>query len=488
MRIERAAVCAACVGLAMLTLAATAARNDAPIGQVDAETDSGRAFVSRPDLDVPLILTKTYGPPGATRPVDDDLVLVAPKDGAPMTGPLILDTDGEPVWIYPLDSERAYDLRVQEYQGKPVLTWWRGLNLGVGYGYGRYQIMDQHYRVIATVTTRGSLADHHGMTLTDDGTALLITYRKAPYDLSELGGPEDGYVVNEVVQEVDVQTGKVVFSWSGLDHVPVGQTEARIGPDSLGDGTLTSPLDYLHVNSVTEDRDGSLLISARNTHAIYRVDRETGKVDWTLGGKASDFRMLGDSRFAWQHDAHRQPDGTITLFDNEAGPAVGDESRGLRLAVDPKTHTARVVTEYLPPDGRLSSSQGNLQVMPDGHAFIGWGGLPFYSEYAADGRLLMDAQIISGQSYRAYRQHWVGRPLHPPDLVVEDGVAHVSWNGATEVEAWRVLTGDDAASARVYVTAPRSAFETAIDVPDDAPYLAVQALDDHGRMLATVRD
>jgi hypothetical protein len=284
-----------------------------------------------------------------------------------------------------------------------------------------------------------------------------------------------------------VETGEVLFEWSALDHVPVDQTMIRLRANDAMDGTYARPLDYTHVNSVTEDLDGSLLISGRNTSAIYRVDRETGEVDWTLGGEASDFEMVGDAEFAWQHDAQRQDDGTLTLFDNEAAPLVGEESRGLRLALDMRAMTATVVTEYLPPDGRVSTSQGNLQVRPNGNVFIGWGGLPFYSEYTEDGDLLLDAEIISGSSYRAYRQPWVGRPLDPPDLVVEDGTAYVSWNGATEVAFWRVLAGADAAHAREVVTAPRSAFETSIDVPDE-PYLAVQALADDGRVLATVED
>jgi outer membrane protein assembly factor BamB len=328
------------------------------------------------------------------------------------------------------------------------------------------------------------LADHHGMTLTDDGTALLITYRKVARDLTELGGPADGFAVNCVVQEVDVATGKVVFRWSGMEHVPITDTKIRIGEYTQVDGSYDFPLDYLHVNSVTEDDDGSLLISARNTHAVYRVDRTTGEVDWTLGGRSSDFRMVGNSEFAWQHDAQRQPDGTITLFDNEAGPAVGEESRGLRLDVDPRAGTARVVTEYLPPDGRLSSSQGNLYVRDNGNVFIGWGGLPFYSEFAADGDLLLDAELLGGASYRAFRMPWVGEPRQPPALVVDDGTAFVSWNGATEVASWRFLAGRDAAHAVEVATTPRTGFETSAPVPD-RPYIAVEALDTGGRVLAT---
>lgn len=493
---HRAALRAGAVGLFALTLAVAGYQFDtepsAAPGASDQESEAdvvvGRTFASRPDLQAPLIQADSHSStPLGSR--DDDLTFLAPKDGEPMTGPLIVDADGEPVWIRPLldvygQDLRAYDLRVQEYAGEPVLTWWAGLNLGVGYGFGVYQIMDRSYEVIATVNTRGSQSDHHGMTLTDDGTALLITYRKVRQDLTTVGGPSDGWAVNCVVQEVDVATGDVVFRWSGMDHVPLTDTRIVVGPNTMVDGSEAVPLDYLHVNSVTEDTDGSLLISARNTHAVYRVDRETGKVDWILGGESSDFRMLGKARFAWQHDAQRQDDGTLTLFDNEAGPAVGEESRGLRLALDTKRMTARVVTEYLPPDGRLSSSQGNLQVRDNGNVVIGWGGLPFYSEYTRDGRLLFDAQVISGASYRAYRLPWEAEPAEPPTLTVDDGTAHVSWNGATEVEAWRFLAGADAARAREVVTSPRTGFETTVDVPD-APYLAVQALDAEGNVLAT---
>jgi Arylsulfotransferase (ASST) len=446
---------------------------------------AGRTFVSRPDLTAPLVRMESYRfDRRAVRATTGDPIFLAPKDGGPLTGPLIVDAHGEPIWIHPLAHTWGYDFRVQEYDGEPVLTWWRGKNLGVGYGFGDYVVMDRSYRVIDTVNTRGSESDHHGMTLTDDGTALLITYRKVRRDLTAVGGPANGWAVDSVVQEVDVATGRVVFQWSGMDHVPLTDTRIRVGPGLQADGSFHVPVDYLHVNSVTEDRDGSLLITARNTHAVYRVDRQTGEVDWTLGGRSSDFRMLGDAKFAWQHDAQRQPDGRITLFDNEAGPPVGEQSRGLRLELDMRRMTARVVTEYLPPDGRLSPSQGNLYVRDNGNVFVGWGGLPFYSEYAADGDLLLDAQFLGGASYRAFRMPWIGQPTEPPALVVSDGTAYVSWNGATRVASWRFLAGADAASATEVATSPRTGFETSAAVPDE-PYIAVEALDAAGHVLAT---
>jgi Arylsulfotransferase (ASST) len=438
------------------------------------------SYVSRPDLGALEIDVETFGPRAASEA--EGMVFLGPKDGDSPQGPLIVDAEGEPVWIGP--RERTYDFRVQEYEGEPVLTWWRGENIGVGYGAGGYVIADDSYEEIAKVTTKGiQRADYHGMTLTDDGTALLISYPVVQRDLTSVGGPKDGYVVDGVVQEVDVATGRVLFEWRALDHVPLSDTRVDVQTSEDTDGSAAAPLDYVHLNSVSEDGAGSFLISARNTCAVYRVDRRTGDVEWTLGGSDSDFAMTGGAAFAWQHDAQRQDDGTLTLFDNQGGPATDDQSRGLRLDLDMTSMTAEVVTEYLPPDSRLAESQGNLQQLPNGNVFIGWGQSPYYSEYAAAGRLLLDGVLSSGESYRTYRMPWVGEPTDPPDLVVEDGTAYVSWNGATEVASWRFVAGEDAASAEPVATIRRAGFETSADV-GDAPYVAVEALDADGRVLA----
>jgi outer membrane protein assembly factor BamB len=474
------AVAAAVVVLALVAVAAWNFRDDSSDKQPAAPLN--RTYVSEPELTAPVIDVSKYDVEGAPRSGQDHLFFLAPKDGESRTSPLIVDATGEPVWIGP--DERAYDLRVQEYEGEPVLTWWRGVSPQPTYGTGEFVIVDQSYEEIATVTTQGIMkADYHELTLTDDGTALMIGRRLERRDLTAKNGPRRGWIADNIVQEVDVETGEVLFEWSSLEHIPI--SEAQVGLRAYGEGTRAAPFDYSHLNSVTEEPDGSLLISARNTSAVYRVDRETGKVDWRLNGNDSDFTMLGNSEFAWQHDAQRQPDGTITLFDNEAGPPRAKRSRGLRLALDLKTMTARVVTEYLPPGRRLANSQGNMQVRSNGNVVIGWGEDPYFSEYTADGELVLDADFGTGESYRTYRLPWHAQPSTKPALVVDSGTAYVSWNGATEVAAWRFLAGADAQSARNLGTVRREGFETSAEVPN-APYVAAQALDADGRVMRTV--
>ncbi|WP_164700000.1 arylsulfotransferase family protein [Modestobacter sp. KNN46-3] len=477
---------ALCASISSLALVAGCGA-DGSAAEEEAEASVGPAvpaYVSRPDLTAPDIEVTTAA---AAPEADGSVVLLGPKsEGAPLNGVLIVDETGEPIWIHPTES-RSYDVRVQELDGEPVLTWWQGTSPVVGMGLGEFVVVDDSYREIATITTGDDVepgqADIHEGRLTSDGTALIAAYVKEQIDLTPVGGPEDGWVWDNVVQEVDVDTGEVLFSWRSLDHVPLEATKSEFSDDG---GTEEEPFDYFHVNSVAEDADGSLLISARNTWGVYDVDRESGEVLWTLGGEESDFDLGDGVEFAWQHDAERQADGTLTLFDNQSEPDIGPTSRGLRLALDEQAKTATMVTEYLPPDpDRLAGSQGSLEVLPNGNVFIGWGSRPYYSEFDADGTLLWDAALGSGDNYRAYRAEWSATPADPPDAVLEDGAVYVSWNGATEVASWRLVAGEDEVAAEAGEPVARSGFETRLPVDGDPAYLAVEALDAEGRVLGS---
>ena len=135
--------------------------------------------------------------------------------------------------------------------------------------------------------------------------------------------------------------------------------------------------DDVHANAIELDRDGHLLVSARNTSAIYKVDRSTGDILWRLGGKKSDFKMGAGATFGLQHDPRRQADGTLTVFDDgTAGP-----SRGIVLNVDEVAMTATLVKEYPHPHGKFAMSQGNVQILPNGNVFVGWGSTGTASEF-----------------------------------------------------------------------------------------------------------
>lgn len=412
------------------------------------------------------------------------------------SGRLIVDQHGEPVWIQEDDEAQStdeptagWDLRVQEYDGQPVLTWWEGI-VDTPLAEGEVVIVDQAYEEIARVGMGNELdhrmVDLHETTITDDGTMLLMAYVPAQADLSGVGGDADGWVWDGVIQEVDIATGEVLLDWSALDHIPVEESERSFDD---GAGTEKEPYDYFHGNSIHVDEDGSLLVSARNTHAVYNLDRDSGVVNWTLGGPGSDFDVPEEARFAWQHDAERSADGALTLFDNQSSPTLGDSSRGLRLDVDPEAKTVEALDEFLPPVPRIAVNQGSYQELDNGNVVLGWGALPSFTEYTADGEVVRDGAVDADSNYRAYLSEWEGRPSAPPQAVhtTVDGESHVfaSWNGATEVAQWRVLAGADAGSVQEVATAPRDGFETAIPVDEDAENIVVQALDADGQVLGS---
>jgi hypothetical protein len=252
------------------------------------------------------------------------------------------------------------------------------------------------------------------------------------------------------------------------------------------------PYDYFHINAVEPEPNGNLLVSARNTHTLYEIDRRTGKILWRLGGKHSTFRMGPGTRFAWQHDARRHPDGTVSLFDNSATPPVAKFSRVLFLNVDTQAKRVTLVRSLRHPKGLLVPFEGNAQVLPDGHVFVGWGATSYFSEFDSSGRVVFDGRIgrlgapgTEADTYRAYRFEWKGAPTDAPAVALNANSAYVSWNGATEVTEWRLLAGTSPDDLHVAASAVKRAFETGIPLPADAAYVAVQAVAADGTILGT---
>ena len=92
----------------------------------------------------------------------------------------------------------------------------------------------------------------------------------------------------------------MLFEWHSLDHIGLDESQLAGAEEAR-----RMPFDYVHLNSVGVDDDGDLLVSARHTWAIYKVDRATGAVRWRLGGKNSDFAL--DERRAVRLPARRPP-------------------------------------------------------------------------------------------------------------------------------------------------------------------------------------
>ncbi|MEA2147116.1 MAG: hypothetical protein QOG59_2703 [Solirubrobacteraceae bacterium] len=440
-------------------------------------------FHSRPDLQ-PAAITVLRN---STSAAGGD-IFVGPQVGPVQNGPEIVDPAGHLVWFDPIPAgSEANNFRVQQYGGRPVLTWWQGyLNLRMGVGTGHDVIVDSSYHPAASVhAANGLTADLHEFELTRAGTALITAFFPVYWNTTSLHGSAHHPVLDAVIQEVDVKTGLLLFQWDSLDHVPLQASY-------LGLPAPNQAFDYFHVNSVHEDPDGSLIVSSRNTWAAYKISRQDGHVMWTLGGKHSSFAMGPGAAFAFQHDVRVDAagDARVTVFDDGAGPpSVHAQSRAIELRLDSIRHTATLAAEFTHSPSLLSHFEGGVEPLADGDDFVGWGEQPYFTEFSAAGQIVFDARFAQpNTTYRAFRSVWSATPRTRPSVVMSvkgrGSTVYASWNGATDVSAWRVLTGARAKALSVAGSFARSGFETQMRVVRRT-YVAVQALDASGRVLGT---
>ncbi len=480
--------------------------HEAPVSQKQFPLNAGNSgevqhYSSAPSLAPSTVrittLAKSSAAPG-------DLFL-APYQGSGSPGPMITDQSGNLIWFHPLPADdSSTSLKLQQYEGKTVLTWWQGRILEVGFGQGEDVIYNTAYQKIAAVKAgNGYSADLHEFRLTPEGTAWIDIFDPIDMNLTSAGGLSDGVLTDSVIEEVDVKTGLVMWEWHALGHIPISESHNPAPKASY-------PWDYVHINSISPDpadqaggagsgQLGDVLLSSRNTWTLYDVSIDGGGVRWRLGGDHSSFKLGPGTHTYWQHDAEFQPGGLISVFDNGSDPPKEKQSRGLVLDPNVSNHTVTLVKQFVNPTRTLlASSQGDMLTLPGGNWLMGYGGLPNFTEYDNSGHVLLDGTLGKNvQDFRTYLFPWSGQPTSAPSVVAAPGsggtiAVSVSWNGATQVASWRVLAGaSSGALAPVATAAKTAAFQSTIAAPSAGPYVAVQALDAAGAVIgtsATVKD
>jgi EmrB/QacA subfamily drug resistance transporter len=450
-------------------------------------------YVTAPNLHPPIVKGGAYK--AGTKLPGDVLVAnfydVSKPPIAGQSGPLVLGPNLQPLWFDPVPQNQvAANLNEQTYEGQKVLTWWQGDVTATGEILsGTDVVVNDHYKKIATLRGKdGWVPTMHEMIVRGDD-AWVTANKNVPTNLSAAGGVSGGSIIDSAVQEYNLKTGKLLYTWDAAKHIPFGDSHAT--PPSNG-----FPWDVYHINALDVLDNGTMLVSMRNTWAAYLVNIKSGKVIWQLGGKHSSFKIPAAAHFEWQHDVQMLNSDTVTMFDdhccdissaNTYLPATGS-SRGLRLHLDFSNHTVKVAQVYTHGTTFESEYMGNVQTLRGGDAFVGWGEVPYMSLFSKSGKLLYDAVFPQPDiSYRAYLKTWVGKPLTSPvaKSVEKDGKTnvYVSWNGATQVRSWRVIAAG--AATTVVARARDNAFETAIPLSHASGQLKVEALDASGRVIGT---
>jgi hypothetical protein len=320
-------------------------------------------------------------------------------------------------------------------------------------------------------------------------------------NLTPYGGSANGSVLDSAVQEYNLATGQLLYTWDALNpggtpNIPLSQSKLKVFPGI--------PWDAYHINSIQLTGNETFLISMRNTWSAYLVSRTTNGVVWTLSGdpKLSTFTLPSNARFHWQHDVELHGGNVVSLFDDaccglksishgnaQFAPANGP-ARGLVLKLDLRRHTGSTIRQQIRFKNFLAAFLGNTQLLPGGNLVLSWGSRPYFSEFDSKGKYLLDAVWPTPDiNYRTYVQKWVGTPFFPPSGAVRNNhgkaTVYASWDGATQVGSWRVLGGASANSLKAVGSATKTGFETTIPLTSSSKVYKVQALDGRHHVLGT---
>ncbi len=129
-------------------------------------------------------------------------------------------------------------------------------------------------------------------------------------------------------------------------------------------------VNFTHGNSITFDTDGNLLMSWRNLSEVTKVDATTGEVMWRLGGIASQFTVIDDTRaFERPHGLRVVGPGLIQLLDN----GVAAPSRLVRYSIDEQTMTATRELEFITEEGSFTAVGGSTEIVGTDGALVSFG-------------------------------------------------------------------------------------------------------------------
>ena len=290
---------------------------------------------------------------------------------------IAFDADGVPVWWHrSADGSHPIDAKFLDPQ---TIEWSES---GVVYLHD----------LVGNVTTTfhgpdGPLDLHDFITLPGDHfLGLEYVKRDCPatpsecVDLSSWGRTSQEAVTDAKLVEFDA-SGNVIWTWRMGDHVDL----ATENQHWRGHGAAQ---DVVHMNSLSYDGRGGIVVSARHLDAVYRIKMATGAITWKLGGSPTpeSLTVVGPpsfSVFSGQHFAHVLADGSLTIHDNRT--KNGMAPRLIHFALDLHARTATVLSWVKDPRVTSSRCCGNGYLLPGGNWVADWGGADFVTELTPAG-------------------------------------------------------------------------------------------------------
>lgn len=342
--------------------------------------------------DFPTLSYERFRQPG------HDFYLATPTFGAQASPyAVVFDDFGVPVWWYA--DGQPNDFKVL---AEGNFAWYENPTDG-------YTIRELDGTELRKVAIADGTTDLHDLQQLPNGNFLAISYEpREGVDFRPVLGPDAGSdetVSDGVIEEIG-PNGELLWKWSSNGRIALAET-GRWFPDAFA----FEPRDIVHMNAVepvNEDADPepeAILFSARHLDAVYKIDRQSGEVVWKLGGTwtPKSLTLVGDPEGAaplgGQHDVRLQPNGTITIHDNNTNQP--STPRAVRYAIDETAKTATMVEEVHDPEAAKSFCCGSARRYPDGSWLMSWGGLPLITEFDQAGQRTFSMRPAGAFSYRA---------------------------------------------------------------------------------------
>ncbi len=285
----------------------------------------------------------------------------------------IVNDDGSPIWWTVFESPFAATQAYMTADGSGIsyllADYTRDTDIG--------KIVRQDWCGETLLEARAEWG-HHDFLVRPDGGYTFVA--------ADIRDHEGTPVVGDAVVEMDADGGNATAIWSTWDHLAVTV------PPGCTPAFYPQGCDWTHGNGIAyQASEDAYFYSSHAVSAIARLERNGGvdrgaTTTWIVSPVAPPATIgFADDATAWKNQHGFKPvgDDEYILFDNGPGD-VSTPSEVRRVRIDPAGGDVTTVwnSEY---DGQHTSLLlGDVQLLPNGNYYVGWGSEAEITELRAD--------------------------------------------------------------------------------------------------------
>jgi len=368
----------------------------------------------------------------------------------------------------------AIQIQIRDFDDNVLWSFDKWVEVKANEGEGTMWVSRQHHDMQIKGNPAGYYIPDAPPVDTKKGTLLALAH----YNVKNEKINRNVQLIDDVLYEVDIATGKIVWTWKASEHIDeMGFDDAALKamqtynrkPVSEGDG-----FDWFHQNCASylgpnKWHDGgderfnpdNIIIDSREAGLLAIIDHKSGKIAWKAGPY---YREGDDKKLGWMigvHHTHMIPkglpgEGNIMVFDNGGASGYGPPTdfapdgisvmrRDYSRVVEFNPVTKEIVWEYAPNSPRggkpepiyghklYSVNVSSAQRLPNGNPLITEGAQGRIIEITNDYEIVWeymnpylwdsDMPMIRNLVYRSYRvpYDWLPQLKKPKESAVDAG-------------------------------------------------------------------